>query len=225
MIDIKKLSYSYTGLSPWVLNNINLKINSGDYISVVGENGSGKSTLIRLILGLIKPTGGSISIDAHITGYVPQKNDFSNSGFPITVFEMLDSYRRILKVKSKSAVLTNLERVGMESYRDALIGTLSGGQRQKVFIARALTGNPDLLVLDEPSTGIDVLSQKEIYRFLKKLNQENGVTIVSVEHNMQAALSNSSLIFHLSAGQGHLCTPERFAAEYMNNLERDENIV
>lgn len=95
------------------------------------------------------------------------------------------------------------------------MGTLSGGQNQKILIARALMGNPDLLTLDEPSTGVDINSQKEIYGFIKKINKEKGITIVSVEHNLNAAISNLTLIYHLTGGQGHLCTPQKYAAEYL----------
>ena len=97
------------------------------------------------------------------------------------------------------------------------MGTLSGGQSQKIFIARALMGNPDLLILDEPSTGVDIGSQKEIYHFLTSINKKNGITIVSVEHNLDAAISNSTLIFHLCSGKGHLCTPEKYTAEFLKN--------
>ncbi len=97
------------------------------------------------------------------------------------------------------------------------MGNLSGGQSQKILIARALMGNPDLLILDEPSTGVDIKSQKEIYGFLKKINQENGITIVSVEHNLDAAISNSTLIYHMTEGNGHLCTPRQYADEFLKN--------
>jgi len=225
VIKTENLFFSYTGSPPYVLNGINLEIHDGEYVSVVGENGSGKSTLMRLILKFIKPTNGSIVSQAKRVGYVPQKNDFSNSNFPITVYEMLNSYRRLLKIKSKSVITENLEQVGMSSFSDALMGTLSGGQSQKILVARALMGNPDLLILDEPSTGVDANSQKEIYGFLRKINKENGITIVSVEHNLRAAVSNSTLIYHLISGQGHLCTPQKYADEYLNNKEKGEGIV
>ena len=103
------------------------------------------------------------------------------------------------------------------------MSTLSGGQSQKILIARALIGNPELLILDEPSTGVDINSQKEIYGFLKKINKENGITIISVEHNLDAAISNSTLIYHLAGGYGHLCTPQKYVNEYINVRERENN--
>ena len=225
MIKAENLFFSYTGSPPYVLGGMDLEIRDGEYVSVVGENGSGKSTLMRLILKFIKPASGSIVTEAKRIGYVPQKNDFSNSGFPITVYEVLDSYRRLLKIKNKDTVWEALEQVGMSGFSGALMGNLSGGQSQKILIARALMGRPELLVLDEPSTGVDISSQKEIYGFLKKINKEKGMTIVSVEHNLDAAISNSTLIYHLVGGQGHLCSPHKYADEFLKNRrENDGNI-
>lgn len=216
-IQTNKLYFSYTGLPPYLLNGIDLEIKDGDYVSILGENGCGKSTLMKLILGFLKPTKGTIVTKAKRIGYVPQKNDFSNSGFPITVYEMLNAYRKLLKIKNKEVISDILQKVGMNSFSNSLMGTLSGGQSQKILIARALMGNPDLLILDEPSTGVDIGSQKEIYHFLTNINKKNGITIVSVEHNLDAAISNSTLIYHLSNGKGHLCTPEKYTAEFLKN--------
>lgn len=225
MIRTENLFFSYTGSPPYILDGVNLEICDGEYVSVVGENGCGKSTLIRLFLKFIKPTSGIVDSRAKRIGYVPQKKDFSNSNFPITVYEMLNSYRRLLKLRDKDIIVENLSRVGMASFSDALMGTLSGGQSQKIFVARALMGDPDLLLLDEPSTGVDINSQKEIYGFLKRLNKENGITIVSVEHNLNAAISNSTQIYHLTGGHGHLCSPEKYAAEFLRKNGEDDNIA
>lgn len=215
MITAKKLFFSYTGAQPYILDGIDMEIKDGEYVSVVGENGSGKTTLMRLILGFLKPANGSITTQAKRIGYVPQKSDSSNSGFPITVFEALNSYRKLLRIRDRGIIEKNLGQVGMEGFESALIGTLSGGQGQKILIARALMGNPDLLILDEPSTGVDINSQMEIYGFLRKLNKENGITIVSVEHNLDAAISNSTSIYHLLNGRGHLCAPRQYVDEYL----------
>ena len=215
MIQANNLYFSYSGNAPYVLEGINLEIQKGEYVSVVGENGCGKSTLMRLILNFLKPTSGTITSCAKRIGYVPQKNDLSNSGFPITVFEMLDSYRRLLKLKDKNIPEDSLKKAGLTSFSKVLMGDLSGGQTQKVLIARALIGNPDLLILDEPSTGVDIGSQREIYGFLKEINQRDKITIVSVEHNLEAAVTNSTIIYHLVGGQGHFCSPQQYAEEYL----------
>ena len=222
MIKTQGLSFSYTGMRPYVLDNINIEIRNGEYISIVGENGCGKSTLLKLILKFLKPTQGSISSETKRIGYVPQKTDNVNSGFPITVYEMLNSYRKLLKIKNKNIIYDNLKMVGLENSAAALMGTLSGGQSQKALVARALMGKPELLILDEPSTGIDRDSQHEIYRLIKKLNTEKGITIISVEHNLEAAMENSTLIFHLSRGRGHFCTPQQFASEYLNVRDKED---
>jgi zinc transport system ATP-binding protein len=215
MIEIKDLRFSYSGSPPYVLDGISVEIGDGEYVSVLGDNGSGKSTLIKLMLNLLQPLNGSINIASANIGYVAQKSDLFNSQFPITVREMLNCYRHLLKVKDRSAVEKSLSKVHMEDYRDSLIGNLSGGQLQKVFIARALMGDPGLLILDEPSTGIDVKSQNEIYSLIKSLNRENGITVVSVEHNLEAAIANSTLIYHISSGRAHICTPEHYANEFL----------
>lgn len=222
MIRAEDLYFSYNGLPPYILNGVSFEIQKGDYVSVLGENGCGKSTLMKLILRFLKPTRGTIESDSVRIGYVPQKNDFSNSSFPITVGEMMNAYRKLLKIKDKGTVQKCLKMVGMDQFQNSLMGTLSGGQNQKVFIARAILGKPDLLVLDEPSTGVDVGSQREIYGFLKRINRLDGVTIVSVEHNLDAAIRNSTRIYHLSGGRGHLCTPQKYAAEFLKAGEESK---
>ena len=213
MIQARDLYFSYTGSAPYVLSGIDFEIRDGQYISVVGGNGCGKSTLVRLALRLLKPVRGHIETSAKRTGYVPQRGGGPNPDFPMTVYEMLNSYRKLLKVKDTRAIAESLALVGMSGSENTLIQNLSGGQSQKTLIARALMGSPDLLILDEPSTGIDSDSQQDIYGILKRLNVENGITIVSVEHNLAAAISNSTQIYHLSGGRGHICTPKQYAKE------------
>ncbi len=215
MIQSEKMYFSYTDSDTYVLQEIDLEINQGEYVSVVGENGSGKSTLMRLMLRLLKPTKGKIENGFQRIGYVPQKKDFTNTNFPITVYEALESYQRLLQLKNKDLILQSLKQVGMAAFAGTLMGNLSGGQTQKILIARALIGNPELLVLDEPSTGIDQKSQHEIYAFLKSMNQEKGMTVISVEHNLDAAISNSTRIYHLKEGRGHICSVQRYAEEYL----------
>lgn len=223
MITAENLCFSYTGAPPFVLSGISFDFKDGEYVSVVGENGCGKSTLMKLILKFLKPSRGTITTGTKRIGYVPQKSDNANSGFPITVYEMLNSYRKILNIKDKTVIGESLEKAGLSDFSSSLMGTLSGGQSQKALIARALIGKPDLILLDEPSTGVDIESQKEIYALLKKLNRESGITIVSVEHNYGAAVSNSTLIYHLDRGHGHVCTPEHYAEEYLELKGGEEN--
>ncbi|NCB74908.1 MAG: metal ABC transporter ATP-binding protein [Clostridia bacterium] len=221
MIKAKNLTFSYKGTPPFVLDGISLEINSGEYVSVVGDNGCGKTTLMKLILGFLKPTNGNIETLSKKIGYVPQRSDSVSSGFPITVREMLNSYRKLLKIKDNSVVSESLDKVGLREQAGSLMGNLSGGQAQKALIARALLGSPELLILDEPSSGVDIDSQREIYALLKRLNTEQGLTIVSVEHNLNAAISNSTAIYHLHGGNGHFCTPQKYSEEYLGKGERN----
>ena len=222
MISIKQLRFSYSGVPPYILNDINVEIPKGKYISIIGENGSGKTTLMRLLLGSLKPSQGSIVMQSRFKGYVPQRNDFSNIDFPITVYEVLYSYLKLIKCKDKDMINRVLSITGMDQYKNRLMGKLSGGQVQKVLIARALMGKPDLLILDEPSTGVDVESQKDIYGLLKKMSVEEEITIVAVEHNLSAAFKNSDYIFHLQNGHGHLCSANKFTSESLFGLNKEE---
>lgn len=222
MITIRDLFYSYPGSTTYQLHNVNIEVSNGDYVSVIGDNGSGKTTLMRVILGFLKPVSGSIHIESDRIGYVPQKKDISNNNFPITVFELLDSYGKLLQIKNKKLIYESLRMVGMEDYKKSLVGNLSGGQMQKIFIARALLGNPGLLILDEPSTGIDVESQMEIYKLLKELNMKEKKTVIAVEHNLDAVVANSTKIYHLQNGHGHFCNIEKYAEEYLNYRSRKE---
>ncbi len=221
MIKIEDLSFSYTGKAPYILSGINLEISEGEYISVIGDNGSGKTSLMRILLGFLKPTIGNVLMDSCKIGYVPQKSDFTNTGFPITVYEVMYSYYKLQKGKDKTAIDRALKMTGMEAVKSSLMGNLSGGQTQKILIARALLGNPGLLILDEPSTGIDVESQKEIYSLLKDMCISKKITILAVEHNLEAVFKNSTKIFHLKNGHGHLCNPDQYTTEYFQYGRRE----
>lgn len=213
MIIIENLFFKYTGQTPYTLSGVNLLVPKDSYISIVGNNGCGKSTLLKLILGFLSPTTGTIQIKTNKIGYVPQRQEF-NSAFPITVQEVIYSYGKLLHMKNIN-VCEILSITQMQDFKNQLVGDLSGGQYQRMLIARALMGTPDLLVLDEPSTGVDISSQKEIYKILRELNKNKKLTILSVEHNLYAATESSSMIYHLSNGKGHLCTPQNYVKEYI----------
>ncbi len=194
VIHIRNLSFSYG--QQRVLENIDMDIHPGDYVAVVGPNGGGKTTLVRLILGLIKPTAGIITVFGqtpssvrHRIGYVPQNVDI-NRRFPISVREVVmmgnlrAGGRRVRFTESYRARAHGaLETVGMSAYVDRRIGELSGGQRQRVFIARALVSSPEMMILDEPTASIDNKGQKEFYDTLKTLN-DNRMTVVVISHDL-----------------------------------------
>lgn len=210
MIEVNNISFSYNKLKPYIITDLSFHIPEGSYVSILGDNGSAKTTLIKLILGLLNPISGVISIQSNNIGYVPQKVDNFNSQFPITVYELLNVHRKVLKLKNKNEILDVLKSVNMVDFKTSLIGNLSGGQQQKIFIARALMGDRDILILDEPSTGVDNKSMKEIYEIIVHLNKNHGITVLSIEHNLQAALANSSHILKMECGTGNLYTVKEF---------------
>ena len=209
MITIKNLSFSYTKGND-LLKGINLHIPKGIYLSILGENGSCKSTLIKLILGILKPDSGLITLASNKISYVSQKLDNFNAEFPITVKEVLSCHAKTVGIKNSKSIQDSLQKVNMNEFSNNLIGNLSGGQQQRIFIARALLGNPDLIILDEPSTGVDEKSQSEIYPLLQTLNKDLGKTIISVEHNTKIALKYSTHILKIENGTLKLFAKEDF---------------
>ncbi|WP_416149346.1 metal ABC transporter ATP-binding protein [Salipaludibacillus sp. HK11] len=217
-IDIHQLSFAYQNQN--VLEDINMKIPQGSFLGLVGPNGSGKSTLIKCLLGLLSPHQGTVKLFGvdvkkfdHWSdiGFVSQKANSFNSGFPATVFEVVSmglygkvGLFRFLNKKHKEKVREAIAQVGMEDFIDANIGQLSGGQQQRVFIARALVSDPSLLILDEPTVGVDAKSVSNFYTMLKKLNDEKGITLILVTHDIGAmseyvtdvACLNKCLHFH-----------------------------
>jgi len=216
MIKIKDLCFSYNNSKPYIIDNLSLNIDKESYVSIIGANGSCKSTLIKLILNLLTPQKGSINLTSKKIGYVPQIVESFNCSFPITVWEMLNAHRNVLKIKDKESITEALKKVDMLEYKNSLIGNLSGGQKQKIFIARAILANEDILILDEPSTGVDSKSMKEIYGLIASLNKKNGVTVISVEHNLETALQNSSHILTMENGFGTLYTSEEYIRRISN---------
>lgn len=214
MLEISHLSYAYEQ-GPYILHDLNFTLPDGAYVAIVGENGCGKSTLVKLILGLLSPTSGSIRCTFQRPAYVPQPTDMVNKQFPITVYEVLDYTRQVLKIGDKGATRRALAKMNIEFLKDHLIGALSGGQFQKVMIAKALLGRPDLMIFDEPSTGMDLKSQAELYPLIHQLNQQQGITIITVEHNLRYAAHQATTFFHMREGGGHFCTPKEYIKEYL----------
>ena len=210
LIDINNLCFSYEKNSPMILKDISIKIPKGVYLSIVGENGSCKTTFIKLILNLLKPVSGSINLHTKKIAYVPQRLDGFNSSFPISVYEILKSHGKALKLDIHKEIDSVLEKVNMLDHKHSLIGNLSGGQQQRIYIARALMGNTDIIILDEPSTGVDYKNQVEIYSLLNHINKNFSTTIISVEHNLNMALKYSSHILQFDDGKLSLNSIESF---------------
>lgn len=193
IVDINNISFSYAQAA--ILQGVNLQIKNGDFIAMIGPNGGGKTTLVKLILGLLKPDKGTITVmgksaskASSYIGYVPQNVNI-NQNFPITALDVvlmgkLNPRQRWRKTTGTdySDAMEALDRLGMADDAERKIGELSGGQRQRVFISRALVTNPTLLLLDEPTTNIDTKGQTDFYNLLKELN--NDITILVVSHDL-----------------------------------------
>ena len=218
LIQIKNLYFSYG--EHLVLEDINLEIKAGDFLAILGPNGSGKSTLLKLILGLLQPDQGEIYLFGKplpefdkwwLLGYVPQRATARvDPVFPVTVEEVVGfgllarkRFPRFLNSQDRQAIRKALSLVEMESFHRRRLCELSGGQQQRVFIARAIVSEPQVLLLDEPTTGVDVATQEKFYDLLGEFNQK-GLTIVIVTHDIgivnkhvkQVACLNRRLVYH-----------------------------
>ncbi|MDP3183348.1 MAG: metal ABC transporter ATP-binding protein [Desulfobaccales bacterium] len=197
-VQIRGLWVSYNALA--VLEEIDLEIQAGKYVGILGPNGAGKSTLLKVILGLIKPSRGEVLVfgeapqrlrhRGQIVGYLPQR-PLGNPHFPVTVLDvvLMGRYGRIGLVKRPSLkdrqmALTILEQVGIAHLAERAIGEVSGGEQQRVFIARALCVEPRLLVLDEPMVSLDACAQDELYELVHGIKEKLDLTVLMVSHDI-----------------------------------------
>ncbi len=199
VIDVSELTFERNGED--VIHHFSFQISEGDYVGVIGPNGGGKTTLLRLLLGLTRPTTGTIRLfGKHPTdrgvrrdvAYVAQRGGSLDSQFPATVREVIRAGRtprlglfRPFGAADEKAVRRAVKELDIERLLDRPMARLSGGERQKVLLARALAGEPRLLILDEPTDGLDPGSRDEFYALLRKLNK-GGLTIVFVSHDVHA---------------------------------------
>jgi len=215
IVEINDVSAGYS--DDVILQDINLKIADKDFLGVIGPNGGGKTTLVKVILGLIKPMKGEVIThpknklqDKHFIGYLPQVIR-TDQKFPISVQDVvlsgLAEKNRLIKKYSKNdkAEVTNmLERMGIGNLAKKNIGELSGGQLQRVFLSRAIVGNPQLLILDEPSTYVDNKFEHDLYNILQELNEKMAIMMVSHDlgtisyHVKTIACVNRHLHYHKS---------------------------
>ncbi len=199
-----------------VLQEISMTIAKGDFVAVVGPNGAGKSTMLKIMAGLIKPTQGQVKIGEKnisearvqgLIGYVPQNYGKNVLGFPATVEEIVSlgltlgaAAPRQNKLATKHIIHHMLELVGAENLRNRRIGELSGGQQQRVMVAMALAGNPELLLLDEPTSGVDYEASDRIYDLLGTLNKNLGITVVMVSHDIDKAIQCANKVACINKG-------------------------
>ncbi len=215
LITCEKASFAYEGRT--VIHDLNLTIERGEYLCVIGENGSGKSTLIKGLLGLIQPVRGRISYGDGLThseiGYLPQRTEVQND-FPASVWEVVTSGCRgrslFLNAQMRSTAQQNMELLNISDIRNRSFMELSGGQQQRVLLARALCATRSLLLLDEPVAGLDPLVTREMYDIISMLHREQELTIVMISHDIGAALTHADRILHMSQSAIFLGTPDEY---------------
>lgn len=224
------ISLGYEGKAIW--ENLTFQVHRGDYLCIVGENGSGKSTLLKSLLGLLAPMKGHIdradSLKGGAIGYLPQQTK-AQKDFPATVTEVVRSgflgaggHRLYYSQAQKAQAMLNMGKLGILELKDRCYRELSGGQQQRVLLARALCAAGELLILDEPITGLDPAAAQDLYRTLHYLNKTEGIAIVMVTHDMENALRHATSILHAGQGsyffgttQDYLASPQgkRFGGE------------
>ena len=213
-VEFKNVHFGYT--SDDILKCISFDVNEGDFVSIIGSNGAGKSTILRLILGEISQYRGSIKLYGDDVskfknwkkiGYLEQNAYSKILNFPATVYEIVMSNNfsdiGLFKFPNKNhriKVMNVLELLGMEKYKDRMISKLSGGQIQRVFLARTLISNPDLLLLDEPTNAVDRETIDLIYKILQDLNRDKNTTIIMVTHDLERIYNISNRIFCFEEG-------------------------
>ena len=225
-IEIKDLSLSYGAIK--VLENINLSIPEGVFVSIVGPNGAVKTTLMKILLGLIKISSGEVKIfgnnisevDPALIGYVPQIKTMDRS-FPALAIELVTSgiTRRwpwFVKGEEKQKSLEALSLVKAENLANRTLSELSGGELQRVCLARSIVRNPKLVVLDEPATGIDAIGEADLYKLLEVYQEKSGATILMITHDWHVANHHSDFVLLLNRKQVSFGHPSEALSE--NNL-------
>ena len=217
--------------------NVNMEVCPGDYLCIVGENGSGKSTLIKGLLGLLKPSGGKLTVAEELKttgiGYLPQQTA-AQKDFPASVREVVLSgclsrrgRRPFYSKTDKDIASANMEKLGITQLADQCYRELSGGQQQRVLIARALCATRELLILDEPITGLDPMAIQDFYSMIRKLNREDKVAIIMVSHDLRNAVEEANKILHLQKqvlfyGPAHDYMNSKAAGHFFHEKEQGE---
>lgn len=224
IIQFNNVSFSY-GASAAV-EHVSFTVRAGEFVGLIGPNGSGKTTLLKLLLRLITSQHGQIELfgtpieqfaDWHRIGYVPQKIAQGEARFPVSVQEVVLQGRvaragmlRRLSNEDYAAADAALIAVGMQDAKHKLVYELSGGQAQRVFIARALASKPDLLILDEPTVGVDASSQDEFYALLTTLKETTNLTILMVSHDIEVMAKQVTRLLCINKTIVYHGSPERF---------------
>ncbi len=239
IIEFDKVYFGYT--SEYILKNISFSVNEGDFVSIIGSNGAGKSTILKLILGGLNQNKGEIKIFGenikkfnrwnHI-GYLEQNAYYKILNFPATVYETVMSNMfydiGLFKFPNKNhraKVVESLKLLGMEKYSKRTISKLSGGQIQRVFLARTLVANPKVLILDEPTNGVDSETVDMIYNILSDLNKNKNISIIMVTHDIDMVSKISSKIFCFEEGNLMELDKEQLKLELSHKHKHPHNNI
>lgn len=218
LIEAKNVRLGYDGND--VVSGLSFTVNKGDYLCVVGENGSGKSTLIKALLGLKKCSSGHLhfldGLKQNQIGYLPQQTN-AQKDFPASVYEVVMTgtlgKKGLFGLYSKDDKKTaeeNMKILGIDTLKHRCYRNLSGGQQQRTLLCRALCATESLLLLDEPTTGLDPGATQEMYELLYKLNRERGITIIMVSHDIPSAIKYSTHILHLRGTENYFGKTEDY---------------
>lgn len=219
-ITCRNVSLGYDGKT--VVEGLNFSVNAGDYLCIVGENGAGKSTLIKGLLKLKQPLNGTIEtgdlLKPNEIGYLPQQTE-TQRDFPASVFEVVLSgklnalgLKPFYTSKERREALEVMSRMGIEKIRHKCYQELSGGQQQRVLLARALCATKKMMLLDEPVAGLDPIMTTEMYRLIESINQDSGITVITVSHDVNNAVDYASHVLHLSRRQLFFGRAEEYRA-------------
>jgi len=222
LITLENVNMSYEGKK--VINNLNMSVESGDYLCIVGENGSGKTTLLKGLVGLKKIDSGSISFGEGLKqreiGYLPQQTDVQRD-FPASVKEVVRSGRIGMKLmkpfynrEDKKIAEDAMSKLEISDLSDKCYHELSGGQQQRVLLARAICAGEKLLILDEPVSGLDSNSAQEMYEIIKRLNND-GMTVIMISHDMNKVIESAKKILHIGNNEILFCGK---ASEYRTTM-------
>jgi zinc transport system ATP-binding protein len=209
LITCQNVSFAYEGNI--AVSGLNFSVESGDYLCIVGENGSGKSTLIKGLLRLKVPSAGNVlmsdGVKANEIGYLPQQTA-AQKDFPASVYEVVLSGRLAARGvlpfysrKDKKIAEENIKRLGIENIKNRCYRELSGGQQQRALLARALSAAKKILLLDEPAAGLDPAVTRELYNLIEKINRNDGLTVITVSHDIKSAVKYANRILHLKNEQ------------------------
>lgn len=214
IIELKNLSFDYG--EGWIFHKLNIEIEKGDFVAVIGANGAGKSTLLKMLAKMVEPTCGTIEYYGEDIstfnqwdkiGYVPQNPGKNAQDFPISVEEVVsmgllktNHFLQRLSNEDNERIQEVLNFFDLQDMRKKRMNELSGGQQQKVFLARAMVKSPEILLLDEPSTAMDAKTKEMLYTYLQQINQQQGTTIIMVSHDLELASHSAKSALCLDHG-------------------------